>query len=283
MGFAHPAVLTGVAMLAFAANSLLCRMALGQQLIDPASFTTVRILSGAVTLAVLISLRQRSWAFTRPRYPAVASLFIYMIFFSFAYVTLSAATGALLLFGAVQLTMFAAALREGERFSALSWCGLGIAFSGLIYLVAPGVTAPDPLGAVLMLLAGAGWGAYSLIGRGAADPLRETADNFVYSVPPALVASLVLFGDVQASAPGLLLAVASGALASGMGYAIWYAVLPNLSTGRAATVQLSVPIIAAIGGVIFLAESVSLRLGISSLLTIGGIWLVLAQRTRMGA
>jgi drug/metabolite transporter (DMT)-like permease len=266
-------------MFAFAANSLLCRVALGQQLIDAASFTSVRISAGAATLAALVALRDRRWSFARPRISAISSLFCYMIFFSFAYLTLSAATGALLLFGAVQLTMFAVALRDGERFAAASWAGLGIAFAGLIYLVAPGVTAPDPLGAVLMVLAGVGWGAYSLIGRGAADPLRETANNFVYSVPLAIVASLAFLWDVRASVPGVLLAVVSGGLASGVGYAIWYAALPNLTAGRAATVQLSVPVIAAIGAVLFLAESISPRLGVSSLLTIGGIWLVLTQRT----
>ena len=275
----HPAMLTGIAMLAFAANSLLCRMALGAQLIDAASFTSIRILAGAAMLAVLVSMRDRRWVFARPRIPAVASLYGYMICFSFAYLTLSAATGALLLFGAVQLTMFAVALRGGERFSAISWVGSGVAFTGMIYLVAPGVTSPEPVGAVLMVLAGVSWGAYSLIGRGAADPLVETANNFLYSIPPTLFASLAFLGDIQASVPGVLLAVASGALASALGYAIWYAALPSLTAGRAATVQLSVPFIAALGAVVFLAESITLRLGISSLLTIGGIWLVLTQRT----
>lgn len=275
-----PALPTGIAMIAFAANSLLCRVALGERLIDATSFTSIRVVAGAVTLVALLALRDGSWALARPDFSSTASLFSYMIFFSFAYLTLGAATGALLLFGAVQMTMFAVALRQGERFAAVSWLGLGMAFSGLIYLVAPGVTAPDPLGAVLMVIAGVSWGVYSLLGRSAADPLRQTASNFVYSVPPAIAASLIFLVDAEATAPGVLLAIASGALASGVGYAIWYAALPSLTAGRAATVQLSVPIIAAIGAVLFLAESFSLRLGVSTVLLVGGIWLVLSQHSR---
>lgn len=274
----HPLALTNIAMLAFAANSLLCRMALEHQLIDAASFTAIRISAGAITLAVLVTLRDGKWTLPRPNLPAVASLFGYMIFFSFAYLTLTAATGALLLFGAVQLTMFAVALRNGERFTTLSWMGLATAFAGLVYLLAPGVTAPDPSGALLMVLAGLAWGIYSLLGRGAGDPLLETTSNFVYSVPLALLAGIAFFQNAQASTAGITLAIASGALASGVGYAIWYAALPNLTAARAATVQLSVPVIAAIGAVFFLAESITLRLGVASLLTIGGIWLVLSQR-----
>jgi drug/metabolite transporter (DMT)-like permease len=201
-----------------------------------------------------------------------------MIFFSFAYLTLSAATGALLLFGAVQLTMVAVALRNGEQLSAVSWLGLVLAFGGMTYLVAPGVTAPDPSGALLMVIAGIGWGSYSLIGRSAADPLRETANNFVYSAPLTVAASLVFWAGAEATAEGILLAAVSGALASGVGYALWYAALPNLTASRAATVQLSVPVIAAVGGILFLSEAISIRLGIATLLTIGGIWLVLKQR-----
>jgi drug/metabolite transporter (DMT)-like permease len=272
-------ILTATAMIAFAANSLLCRMALGRDLIDAASFTSIRIIAGAVTLGMIVLIRGNrkkiaaNWA-------GVAALFCYMVCFSFAYLSLSAGTGALLLFGAVQLTMFVIAIRHGERFSLLSWTGLFAAFSGLVYLVSPGVTAPDPLGAVLMAIAGVAWGAYSLIGRNSEQPLTATMSNFLYSVPFAVALSALFMAKAEISATGVLLASASGALASGLGYAVWYAALPGLTAGRAATVQLSVPVIAALGGVVLLSEQINLRLVVASGLTIGGIWIVLAQRSR---
>ena len=269
---------TVVAMIAFAANSLLCRMALGGEVADPASFTIVRIAAGTITLVILVGIRDRQWQLERPNLPAVGSLFLYMFFFSFAYLTLSAATGALLLFGAVQVTMFAVAIKGGERFSGLGWAGLLIAVVGLVYLIAPGVTAPDPLGAVLMAIAGIAWGAYSLVGRGAVDPLKETASNFLYVLFPGVLTALAFMDAWSMSGTGFWLACASGALASGIGYAIWYAALPSLSAGRAATVQLTVPLIAAVGGVAFLAEDISARLVVASIFTIGGVWLVLKQR-----
>jgi len=272
-------ILTITAMIAFAANSLLCRMALGQDFIDAASFTSIRIVSGATVLLLIVSIRGHAKKITA-NWPGVAALFCYMVFFSFAYLSLSAATGALLLFGAVQLTMFAAAIRHGERFSFLSWIGLGAAFAGLVYLVAPGVTSPDPLGAVLMATAGVAWGAYSLIGRRSDQPLLTTTSNFIYSVPLAIGLSAVFIASANVSLPGVLLAVASGAFASGLGYAIWYAALAGLTAGRAATVQLSVPVIAALGGVLLLSEQVTTRLIVASGLTIGGIWIVLAQQSR---
>jgi drug/metabolite transporter (DMT)-like permease len=201
-----------------------------------------------------------------------------MAFFSFAYLTLSAGTGALVLFGAVQLTMFVVALRQGERFTLLSWVGLTTAILGLVYLVSPGVTAPDPLGAMLMAVAGISWGIYSLLGRGIEDPLAATAGNFLYSVPLTLVVSLLSLHSFSASANGLALALASGAVASGCGYVIWYAALSGLTAARAATVQLSVPVIAAFGGVALLSEHVTLRLVVTSVATLGGVAIVLAQR-----
>lgn len=273
-------LLTVLAMLAFAANSLLCRLALGQGLIDAASFATLRIFSGAVVLTLFMFPVWKE----RGRLPAdwhsVLSLFLYMVFFSYAYRSLGAATGALILFGAVQLTMFIAALRAGERFVALSWFGLFLAFFGLAYLVLPGVSAPDPMGAALMAIAGMAWGFYSLSGKKAADPLEATANNFLFSLPLALLVSLVFIGDLHVSKSGIALAAASGAIASGLGYVIWYSALRGLSASRAATVQLSVPAIAAFGGVVFLAEGVTLRLLLSSAATLGGIALVLAQRAR---
>jgi drug/metabolite transporter (DMT)-like permease len=274
------AFLTLVAMFAFAANSLLCRMALGEDLIDAASFTTVRVLSGAITLSLILLPRWRTRGRDRADWRAVTMLFTYMAFFSFAYLSLSAGTGALLLFGAVQLTMFAVALHSGERFPLPSWAGLALAVSGLVYLVSPGVTAPDLLGAVLMAIAGAAWGVYSLLGKNVADPLEATASNFIYSAPLVVFLSLALLDDFHITPRGLALAVISGAVASGLGYVIWYAALKGLSATRAATVQLSVPVIAAIGGVILLSEQMTTRLVLASFATLGGITLVLRQRNK---
>ena len=272
-------LLTVIAMVAFAANPLICRLALGQQLIDAASFTSVRVISGAVTLALIMLPRWRRHGRGSVDWWSVSMLFIYMVFFSFAYLSLSASTGTLLLFGTVQFTMFIAAMREGERFTSLSWVGFSLASIGLIYLISPGITSPDPLGATLMVVAGAAWGGYSLLGRRAADPLESTAINFIYSVPMAIIVTLLFMDDFHYTWTGLILAAASGAIASGLGYAIWYAALRGLTASRAATVQLSVPTIAAFGGIIFLSEPASLRLIVSSALTLGGIAIVLAQRS----
>jgi drug/metabolite transporter (DMT)-like permease len=273
------AVLTGAALVAFAANSLLCRWALGQHHIDAASFSTVRVVAGALTLCVILLARNRG---ALPRlafdWRSVAALCVYMLGFSFAYLSLTAGTGALILFGCVQLTMFIVSLRGGEGFSKASWGGLVIAFTGLIYLVSPGLSAPDPLGAVLMAAAGLAWGFYSLLGRGAKDPLVTTAGNFVFSVPVVIGASVIAFTQMHLSQTGLLLAAASGAIASGCGYVIWYAALRGLSGTRAAVVQLAVPVIAAVAGVAFLGEHVTPRLVIASAATLGGVALVLMQR-----
>ena len=271
-------LLTAVAMVAFAANSVLCRQALGFGLIDAASFTTVRMISGAMMLALIVLLRRQPRKPGTANWKSAAMLFTYMAFFSFAYITLNAGTGALILFGAVQLTMFVYALRGGEDFPLLSWVGLALAVFGLVYLVSPGVTSPDPVGAILMAISGVAWGIYSLIGRGAADPLEATARNFVYSVPLVLIVSLIFLDQMNFSTHGFVLAVASGAITSGCGYVIWYAVLPSLTAARAATVQLSVPAIAALGGVILLSEAITPRLVLASVATLGGVAMVLAQR-----
>jgi drug/metabolite transporter (DMT)-like permease len=271
-------LLTAIAMLAFAANSLLCRMALGAGLIDAASFTSVRVISGAVMLGFIVLPRLRSQGRPKVDLRAVFMLFSYMIFFSLAYLSLAAGTGALILFGAVQLTMFTVGLRSGEHFSRASWAGLVLAIAGLVYLVSPGVTAPDPKGALLMAIAGVSWGVYSLLGRTAADPMESTAYNFIYSVPLALGASLVFINDFEVTVTGALLAVASGAVASGLGYFVWYAALRGLTAIRAATVQLSAPVIAAIGGVLLLGEDVTLRLVLASVATLGGIAVVLRSK-----
>jgi drug/metabolite transporter (DMT)-like permease len=274
--------LTSIAMLAFAGNSLLCRLALGQGLIDAASFTTVRVVSGAVLLGAL------TWRSASPAgrialdWRTVAALSAYMICFSFAYLSLAAGTGALLLFGAVQLTMFAVALRAGERLATRAWLGVALAVFGLGYLVAPGVTAPEPAGALLMTVAGIAWGLYSLLGRGNANALRATALNFIGSVPVVAIVSVLALRGFHGTWQGLLLAVISGAVTSGLGYVVWYAALRHLTAARAATVQLSVPVIAALGGVVLLAEPVTLRLVLASVLTLGGIALVVGGRRRDG-
>ncbi len=277
------AALTIAAMFTFAANSLLCRLALGQQAIDPASFTTIRVASGAATLWLIFFLQRAGRAAPKADWRAAVALAAYMIFFSFAYVTLSAGAGALILFGAVQITMFSAALRGGESFSAVSWAGLVLAVAGLAYLVLPGLAAPDPLGAVMMGVAGLAWGVYSLLGRGGRDPLGATATNFLWCLPLVVIVSLAILGNETLSANGVALAVASGAIASGCGYVIWYAALAGLTATRAAVVQLSVPVIAAIGGVLLLSESVTLRLVLASAATLGGVAIVLAQRAAHSA
>lgn len=275
---ARTAALTIVAIFAFAANSLLCRLALGEGLIDAASFTTVRVLSGAIVLLLIALPRSRSHGRSEFDWRFPAALFVYMAFFSFAYLSLSAGTGALLLFGAVQLTMLTAALLGGERLSLPSWAGLAVTIFGLIYLLLPGITAPDPTGAILMLVAGIAWGAYSLLGRNAADPLQATANSFIYAIPLALLVSAVFIDDFYSSRNGLILAVASGAIASGLGYVVWYAALRGLAATHAATVQLSVPVIAALGGIVFLSEQITLRLVFASVAILGGIMIVLTQR-----
>lgn len=277
------ALLTAVAMVAFAANSLLCRQALGHGLVDAATFTAVRAASGALMLAVIVLLRRKPRLAAAVDWRMAAGLCAYMVFFSFAYLSLSAGTGALILFGSVQLTMFVFALRKGEHFPLPSWGGFVLAVMGLVYLVSPGITAPDPAGAALMAVAGIAWGFYSLLGRGVADPLQATARNFACCVPVVVIVSLVSWHSFHASASGVALAVASGALASGCGYVIWYAALPALSAVRAATVQLSVPAIAALGGVLLLSEPITLRLLLASAATLGGVAVVMLQRVAKSA
>lgn len=278
-GFIRTAALTALAMVAFAANSLLCRLALhAPALIDPASFASIRLISGAGMLALIVRLKSGPAAVARPDWLAAVMLFAYATLFSFAYRLLSAATGALVLFGAVQLTMFGAGLRAGERFAPLGWVGFMLAVGGLVHLVSPGVAAPPTVGAALMIGAGVAWGIYSLRGRAGSDPLAATAGNFLRATPFALVTSLLMAGQFHADARGVALAVASGAVTSGMGYVIWYAALRGLTALRAATVQLSVPPIAAFGGVVLLSEAITLRLLVASLATLGGIALVLASR-----
>ena len=274
-------LLTVIAMLAFASNSLLNRLALGQETIDAASYTTIRLTSGAVMLFVIAYLqRENGKPFLRGSWISAAFLFLYAIAYSFAFLSLTTGTGALILFGNVQMTMMIVAVRSGERPHILEWIGLFLALSGLVYLIFPGLTAPSPLGSALMAVAGISWGFYSIRGRGSQNPLASTAGNFIYAVPMVLIVLLISFKNISISSSGVIYAVLSGALASGLGYVIWYAALRGLTTTRAATVQLSVPVIAAWSGVALLSENVSTRLLIAGVLILGGIALAVSSRVK---
>lgn len=269
--------LTALALFAFAGNSLLCRAALQHTLIDAASFTTIRLISGALTLSLLMQLTRRE-AIGRGNWLSAFALFTYAAAFSFAYVNLPAGTGALLLFGSVQTGMIAWGLAKGERFSALQWGGLLLALAGLVGLLLPGLSAP-PLGAaLLMVTAGLAWAVYSLRGKGAGDPLRVTSGNFARTVPLTLLLYLLMLSDAHLDAAGVAYAVASGALTSGLGYTLWYAALPQLKATNAATLQLSVPVITALIGIAWLDELLSGRLLLASVAILGGIALVIRQK-----
>lgn len=266
--------LTLLSMLAFAGNSLLCRAALSATRIDAASFTSIRIASGALVLALIVRLRRSpqpragSWA-------SALALFAYATAFSFSYLSLGAANGALLLFGAVQATMIGYGVWAGERFRAAQIVGLLCAVGGLVGLLLPGLSAPPWGGAVLMLAAGVAWGVYTLHGRGAGDPLRVTAGNFLRAFAFAAALSAATLPWASLDRAGVGYAVASGALASGVGYAVWYTALAGLNVTRAANVQLGVPVIAALGGVLLLGEPLTLRLVLASAAILGGIALVI--------
>lgn len=262
-------------MMAFAANSVLARLALAGGGLEPLGYTGIRLASGAIVLFALVRLADRQ-AGHRPirlggTWWQAGALFGYAAAFSAAYVKLGASTGALILFGSVQLGMLTRAIVTGDRPGPLEWLGFLLAFGALIYLVSPGLAAPDPLGAALMIAAGLFWAAYSLMGRGSTSPLVDTAGNFMRCLPIAAVLTAVGLVTHSASSAAIAYAIASGALASGIGYAVWYAALPLLSRSRAALVQLSVPVIAAVGAVLFISEPVSLRLVIASLAVLGGI------------
>ncbi|WP_345773791.1 DMT family transporter [Azospirillum endophyticum] len=306
-GAGRAAVLTLLAMLAFAANSILCRLALTQTAIDPASFTLVRIASGAASLWLIARIAGHSKSGAKSgakpgskpgaksgagSWRGAAALLAYAAAFSFAYLTMTAGTGALLLFGAVQATMILGGLSRGERLAPLQWGGLGLALGGLALLLAPGLSAPDPLGALLMVAAGAAWGVYSLLGRASRDPIATTAGNFLRAAPMAAVLALMAAlagphggghlpgGGLGWDRGGLVYAVLSGALASGVGYSIWYAALPALTAARAASVQLSVPVITALAAVLALGERITPTLAVSSIAVLGGIALVITGKTR---
>lgn len=270
-------LITALAMLAFAGNSILCRLALKATEIDAATFTSVRIVAGAITLLVILRFKASNKALSGS-WPGALALMGYAGAFSFAYINLDAGSGALLLFGAVQLSMIAWGFYRGERFNTLTSIGLLLALGGLIALLLPGAQTPDISSAALMIFAGISWGAYSLMGRGVADPLATTAGNFLRAIPITLVLSAVLLSQLRWDSAGLAYAVVSGALTSGVGYAIWYSALRGLKSFQAATVQLSVPILTALAGSFLLSEPLTLRLMLSSAAVLGGIALVLTAK-----
>ncbi len=270
--------LTSLTLVAFAANSVFCRLALATGSIDAASFTTLRLCSGAVALLVLFLLKKRGENRLLGSWPSAVMLFIYAASFSFAYLRLDTGTGALILFGLVQLTMLLWALYRGERLAFQAWVGFLLAMSGLVWLLWPGLSAPDPLAGLMMAASGIAWGIYSLRGRSKAEPLAETAGNFFRAAVLALPVSLIWMSTLHISFSGAVLAVLSGALASGCGYVVWYQALAGLSASRAALVQLAVPVLAAGGGVVLLAEEISWRLLVSASLVLGGIALAIASR-----
>ena len=272
-------ILTLIAMMAFAGNSLLCRVALRHTSIDAASFTFIRIVSGAVALWLIVRIRGRSLEKAGSWISAVA-LFAYAAGFSFAYLSLPAGTGALLLFGAVQATMIIWALRSGERLSVRQRIGLALAMAGLVALVFPGLSAPPLGGSILMFGAGIAWGVYSLRGKKSGDPASATAGNFLRAVPMAAVLSLAFLPRANFDRAGIGYAIVSGAIASGVGYAIWYTALPSLQGASAASVQLIVPVLAAAGGILFLGEAITLRFLVASVAVLGGIALVVIDRER---
>ena len=271
--------LTLLSMIAFAGNSLLCRMALKSTAIDAASFTTVRMLSAALVLGLLIGFKPSVYR-NGGSWPSALALFAYAAGFSFAYINLSTGTGALLLFGAVQATMIGFGIYKGERLVGWRLIGFLLALGGLIILLLPGLSAPPLASALSMVVAGIAWGIYSLRGKAVGSPVAATAGNFLRTVPMTAALSLVMLPQMSLSVDGVVLAVLSGALTSGLGYAIWYGVLPFLKSTTAATVQLSVPVIAALGGVLLLGEPLAGRLIAASLAIVVGILLVIHQKTK---
>jgi len=277
------AVFTTLALVAFAGNSLLCRMALGPSAIDAASFSTIRIISGAICLWLITVVTQRGSVWTQGSWLSAVILFVYAIPFSYAYGLLTAGTGALILFGTVQVTMIGGALVEGERPHARQWIGLLVAIAGLVYLLSPGIASPSPIGAGLMTIAGIGWALYSIQGRGAVDPVAQNGGNFVRTLPLLIIVSVLALRLQHVETRGAILAILSGAVTTGLGYAVWYSALRGLTATRAALVQLLVPVITVTGGVIFLREPISSRVVLSAAIVIGGIALALTADERTAA
>jgi len=270
-------ILTGLALIAFSANSVLCRLALGNSAIDASSFTVLRLLSGSIVLLVFIIGTKRNITdiSAKGSWSASFMLFLYAITFSYAYISLDTGTGALILFGSVQITMILLSLISGTRLHFTEWAGVIIAFTGFVYLILPGVTAPSIIGFLLMTVAGIAWGIYTLKGRDSKSPLMDTAYNFFRTIPFLILLVMMTMTHVNYSSEGILLALLSGSITSGIGYTIWYIALGGLSSTQAAVLQLSVPVIAALGGIIFVSESITVRLSISTAMVLGGILIVI--------
>ena len=272
-------ILPSLALIAFAANSVLCRLALGEHAIDASNFTVIRLLSGVIVLLAIIKLRRnKTGSPTKGSWLASFMLFLYAITFSFAYITLDTGTGALILFGSVQITMILLSLLSGTRLHSTEWAGVAVAFTGFVYLILPGVTTPSAIGFLLMTMAGIAWGIYTLMGRDSKSPLMDTAYNFFRTVPVVVILALVAMKNANFSSEGILLAAISGGITSGIGYTIWYIALGGLSATQAAVLQLLVPVIAALGGIIFVSEIVTVRLMVSAAMILGGILLVVLGR-----
>lgn len=279
--FTRTLIFTILALIAFAANSVLCRFALHDALIDPASFTSIRLISGATILLMLVYVsKSKHQSSTKGSWASGAILFLYAVTFSFAYISLDTGTGALIAFATVQITMITSALFQGEKMTSPEWIGVLLAFSGLVYLVFPGVTAPSLTGLLLMIISGTAWGLYSLRGKSSMNSLGDTAFNFLRALPFVIVLLLFSLDNVKAEPKGIILAIVSGALTSGIGYTIWYMALKGLSAFQASIVQLIVPVIAAAGGVLFLSEIISLRLIFASLLILGGLAIAILKRKK---
>ena len=269
-------------MIAFAANSVLCRLALGDNTIDAASFTIIRLVSGAFTLMLILAISNKAARTnstpSKGSWLAGLMLFLYAVTFSYAYISLDTGTGALILFGSVQITMIIVTLITGTRLHLTEWLGVTIAFGGFVYLMLPGAMMPSLSGFILMTTAGIAWGFYSLKGRGSSNPLSDTTFNFIRTIPFIIITAIIAFTYLQLSPFGITMAVLSGALASGVGYTIWYIALGGLSRTQAAVVQLSVPVIAAMGGIVFASEMLTKRLILSSVLILSGILMVVLGR-----
>jgi drug/metabolite transporter (DMT)-like permease len=272
------AVAASAAVLAFAGNSVLCRLALGSGSVDAATFSLVRFGAGAVMLTAMWSLLEGGSAGLAGTWTSALVLLVYAVAFSYAYLTLSAGTGALLLFGSVQVTMMTTALVSGERPTMWQWLGLVVAFGGLVYLVRPGLTAPPVLGSALMVFAGIFWGTYSLLGRGSVRPLAHTAGNFIRVAPLLAVAWIADSRHWHATGAGVMIAVLAGTMTTGLGYVVWYTALRRLTATRASIVQIAVPVLAAVGGVAIMGEAVTLRLVLSAAMVLGGVGVTLAGR-----
>lgn len=268
------------ALIAFAANNLLCRMALGSHVIDPVSFTTIRLVSGALALIALswVLGRSKTTSKTKGSWGSGFLLFVYAAAFSMAYVSLSTGIGALFLFGSVQMTMIVAAIKSGEKIGPMQWVGSTAAICGLFYLVLPGISAPNHLGAMLMCVSGIAWGVYSIRGKYVSASFAMTAGNFTRSAPMALIVSLIAFHRVHLDAFGILLALISGIVTSGLGYVLWYMTLHRLTITQASVLQLTVPVLSTLGGIAFLSEQLSARLIIASAMILGGMVLTLVKR-----